>query len=244
MKNALIDTLDTLLHPQDPGGRWLAAQQLAREMGVKSILVAQISGPSKHIGWISTDMPAAWMEEYLGEGYMAVDPFLNGLADKPGSMQLDSGVLRRSEAGSKQAWALNHGLKDAGFGGLICSRYGAAGGPGKLVTLAFDCPAETARAAAPLEVQLFSALLASTLGQDDPPAAERYSSPGRPLLTARQQQVLSLLAQGMMTARIAETLGLSEAAVSLHFANARKALGASTREHALALALKQGLISL
>ncbi|WP_052272473.1 helix-turn-helix transcriptional regulator [Leisingera sp. ANG-M7] len=244
MKNELIDTLDRLLHPQDPAGRWQAAQDVAQRMGVKSILVAQADGTLKDISWISTDMPDSWMEEYLCEGYVEVDPLVSELAARPGSMVLECGSLQQSGDVPGKAVAYNHGLRGAGFATLHCTRFGPPRGAGKYVTLGYAEDLRTARSNSALEMQLFSALLASTIEQDAPPPRERYSPPGPPLLTTRQREVLSLLAEGMMTARIAEKLGLSEAAVSLHFANARRALGAATREHALALALKQGLISL
>ena len=244
MKNVLIDALDGLLHPQGQTGRWEAARNLAQHIGVKSILVADINGSLKQIRWMNTDMPASWMEHYISESYVEVDPFVEGLNARSGSMQLDCGVLRRDQAGTDREWSLNHGMKDAGFDGMHCARYGADTGLGKYVTLAFESQMDRAHAATPVELQLFSALLASTIGEDTPPDLQRFAPPPDPVLTQRQREVLSLLAEGLMTARIAEKLGLSQAAVTMHFANARKALGASTREHALALALSRGLISL
>ena len=244
MKNALIDTLDALLCPPDQTGRWQAAQNLAQQMGIKSILVAKADGTLKDISWISTNMPDSWMEEYLCEGYVEVDPLVEDLAARSGSMVLNCGTLQRSDGAPDKAWAYNHGLKAAGFGTLHCTRFGQPRGAGKYVTLGYEDSFRTARSSSGLEMQLFSALLASTIDQDTPPTEKRYGGTAPPLLTTRQREVLSLLAEGMMTARIAEKLGLSEAAVSLHFANARKALGANTREHALALAMKQGLIEL
>lgn len=244
MKNALIDSLDGLLHLPEQAERWQTAQQLARRFGIKCILVAGAHGAKKQIDWISTDIPASWIEEYLAEDYVQVDPCVERLAVLPGSLELDCGVARREDCAEVKAWTLNHKLKDAGFGGLHCSRFGEISGPGKFVTLGFEERCETAIAATPLDLRLFAALLAATINKDAPPPDQLFA-PGRGcVLTTRQREVLSLLAEGMLTARIAERLGISEAAVTLHFSNARKALGASTREHALALALSRGLISL
>jgi DNA-binding CsgD family transcriptional regulator len=65
----------------------------------------------------------------------------------------------------------------------------------------------------------------------------------KPTLTPRQCQVLTLLASGLQNGAIAETLGITEVAVRKHFTAARRALGANTREHALAIALRTGLIT-
>ncbi|UWQ78150.1 helix-turn-helix transcriptional regulator [Leisingera sp. S132] len=243
MKNELIDTLDRLLHPQDPGGRWQAAQDVAQRMGVKSILVAGLNLPAHSIGWVSTDMPGAWMEEYLSLGCIEIDQLIDDLLVRPGSATIECGTLHRGDARCRRHLDYNHGLKATGFGFLHCSYFGDRLGTGKTVTLCYSGGPEEAAQTTPLGIGLLSGLMASTITPDSPPPHQRYCPPqDRPLLTTRQREVLCLLAEGMMTARIAETLGLSEAAVSLHFANARKALGAATREHALAL--KQGLISL
>jgi DNA-binding CsgD family transcriptional regulator len=244
MKNGLIDTLDALLFSQDQQDRWHAAQRAADKIGVKSILVAQAVGIQGDIRWMNTDMPSDWIEEYLACGYVEVDPPVLNLSKQKGNMSVDCGVLHRGDASDKREWDLNHGLKAAGFGSLFCSCYKDATGYDRFVTLAYDGHHLEDQPASQVELQLFSALLASTIERDTVAPGNGYQ-PARPSpLTQRQREVLSLLAEGMMTARIAETLGLSEAAVSLHFANARKALGASTREHALALALTRGFISL
>ena len=61
-------------------------------------------------------------------------------------------------------------------------------------------------------------------------------------LTARQQEVLSDLANGFRTGQIAERLGVSISVVDLHIREARRRLNAMTREQAVAVAIKDGLI--
>jgi DNA-binding CsgD family transcriptional regulator len=71
----------------------------------------------------------------------------------------------------------------------------------------------------------------------------------RPLLSppnrgpsAREREVLGLLARGSTDAEIATLLGLSSATVQTHVRNAKAKLGAKTRAQAVAMALGQGLI--
>lgn len=245
MKNALIDALEMLLHPQDPGGRWQAAQDLAGRMGIQSILVGKINLKAKQFSWISTDMPGAWMEEYIAENYSEIDPIINELRSGSGRATIECGTLRRDQVASHKDWNLNHGLKASGFETLHSSYFGSDLETGKAVTLCYAGGSDSTPQTAPLDTDLLSGLLVSTITHDSPPEQHSYHlQPNLSPLTQRQREVLSLLAEGMMTARIAEHLGISQAAVTLHFSNARKALGASTREHALALALSRGLISL
>jgi len=64
-----------------------------------------------------------------------------------------------------------------------------------------------------------------------------------PELTPREADCLKYLASGLKSKAIAHELGIRPVTVEFHFANARSKLGAKSREHALALALKHHLIS-
>ena len=76
-----------------------------------------------------------------------------------------------------------------------------------------------------------------------PPAASAPPPCGSPL-SAREQEVLGLLAMGASGAEIAERLFISPATVRTHIGNAMEKLGARTRAHAIALALQRGAIAL
>lgn len=62
--------------------------------------------------------------------------------------------------------------------------------------------------------------------------------------SAREREVLGLLAMGATDPQIAVELGLSPATVQTHVRNAKTKLGARTRAHAVALGLERGLIHL
>lgn len=61
-------------------------------------------------------------------------------------------------------------------------------------------------------------------------------------LTRREIECLEWLGRGFVYLEIATTLGITVATVALHVGSARKKLGAATREHALVIALRRGLI--
>ena len=61
-------------------------------------------------------------------------------------------------------------------------------------------------------------------------------------LTRREKEALPLLANGFSNAEIADKLDIGLPTVALHLVNARKRLGAKSREHAIALAIRAGLI--
>ncbi len=67
----------------------------------------------------------------------------------------------------------------------------------------------------------------------------RHSSPH---LSAREREVLGLLAQGLTTKEIARTLGITERTVKFHIAALFNKLGATTRAQAVALATQRHLL--
>ncbi len=66
--------------------------------------------------------------------------------------------------------------------------------------------------------------------------------PGVRIPSAREREILSLLAEGETDSQIAARLSLSPATVQTHVRNAKAKLGARTRAQAVALALARGLI--
>ena len=63
-----------------------------------------------------------------------------------------------------------------------------------------------------------------------------------PVLTPRERDCLAFVADGLRTAELAHRLEVSEATVEFHLANARRKLGARTRDHAVALAIRSGML--
>lgn len=61
-------------------------------------------------------------------------------------------------------------------------------------------------------------------------------------LTRRECQCLQELARGERPQSIAATLGIAPITVDFHIRNARRKLGARTREHAIAIVVSEGLL--
>jgi DNA-binding NarL/FixJ family response regulator len=70
--------------------------------------------------------------------------------------------------------------------------------------------------------------LAEYLGQDDP--------------TPRELEVLTLIREGYRNKQIADRLSISETTVNFHIKNLVEKLGANDRAHAVAIAIRRGLL--
>lgn len=74
------------------------------------------------------------------------------------------------------------------------------------------------------------------------PAIDRRGQ-GKAPITRRQRQILQLFADGLTSAQAAEQLGLSSETVRTHAKAALPRLGATDRAHAVAVAMRAGLIA-
>jgi DNA-binding CsgD family transcriptional regulator len=61
-------------------------------------------------------------------------------------------------------------------------------------------------------------------------------------LTGRERDVLTLLADGLLLEEIAKQLGIGVETVRTHLRKASERLEATNRTHAVAIAIRQGLI--
>jgi DNA-binding CsgD family transcriptional regulator len=78
----------------------------------------------------------------------------------------------------------------------------------------------------------------STFGEDEGDAANNTTT-----LSNRQMQVLGLVAEGATDNEIAIQLGLSAKTISFYMKEIRARLDARSRAHAVALAMRQGILS-
>lgn len=70
----------------------------------------------------------------------------------------------------------------------------------------------------------------------------RATSPAPPKLSAREEEVLALLADGMGTSEIAGSLYMSESTAKTHITHIYQKLGAANRAQALVAAMRLGLL--
>jgi len=99
---------------------------------------------------------------------------------------------------------------------------------------------QSIRQAAAGEITLPTGLLLGLLNRT--PRDKRAFARGRDTLTAREREILTLLARGKTVDEIAEALTISPLTVRTHIRNLLKKLGMGSRLQAVTYALKHGLI--
>jgi len=148
-------------------------------------------------------------------------------------------VLRSDTALSNVADLAAHELAHAPCSGGFTLSLGVDQTAGWQLTPAGDKPMRPERKVAAQRVAIQSYALFMRI-LDDQLACETEPKS----LSRRERQCLTLLAQGLRTQRIAERIAISPATVEFHFKNARKKLGALTREQALAISVQNGWLQL
>ncbi len=122
------------------------------------------------------------------------------------------------------------------------------GGGGHAEPFALEAPATVVEVAATVTAEVLPSRHLITLAPVTTGAAQRgrFAAPEPPAPrspTAREREVLELLAGGRTDGQIADLLELSPATVQTHVRNAKSKLGARTRAQAVAIALQRGLIA-
>ena len=74
-------------------------------------------------------------------------------------------------------------------------------------------------------------------------APSAAASPGPEALTAREQEVLALVAAGRTNRQIGQQLYISDKTVSVHVSNLLAKMGAHSRTEAAAIARRDGLLA-
>ena len=210
--------LSDLLRAAGPGKAWQAFAVFAGDLGFDRIIRYDLS---QDIPTVLTTFGDDWQRHYQDRDYSRIDPFFEhcckpGIPVATGAAYLDDYdylapaqrklVLEAREAGF-----------NAGFSLVLPDQD----------TCAWNIGSSLPRS----DVEALRAELARTL-----PLALRMVSlhlnPG-PALTAREAEVMLLLAAGNRVPEIAHALGLAVVTVDLHLRNARTKLGARTRDQAL-----------
>ncbi|MEM7701045.1 MAG: helix-turn-helix transcriptional regulator [Pseudomonadota bacterium] len=71
---------------------------------------------------------------------------------------------------------------------------------------------------------------------------DREKSDHSPLLTAREREILVLVARGLSTREVAQEVNIAPRTVDRHIENARLKLGARNRTHMVVRAMAEGVL--
>lgn len=114
---------------------------------------------------------------------------------------------------------------------------------GLRAVLRSDASGEEIRTALAATLAGLVVLHPDALGVSVARVSERARAGGRAALTAREVEILEMMAEGMGNRRIATRLGISGHTVKFHVTSILAKLGAATRTEAVAMSIRDGRIS-
>lgn len=182
---------------------------------------------------VNVSYPREWVNLYIKEDYSKIDPILRSHYGRF-LTQLWSGTYRQATSPPEQKFIKNaqaFGLSDGITLGVACHRNGA----GSVFSFAGKSLSDPARHIALLEY-LVPHLHVALMRTVSP------SPTHNPDLSHREREVLDWMKEGKTSWEISHILHISERTVNFHVQNILSKLQASTRGHAIALAMQQGLI--
>ncbi|QPH54773.1 helix-turn-helix transcriptional regulator [Pontivivens ytuae] len=238
-QNRLIDRLDMLASCGADEAGWERAVEQIRAHGVSGVNMGEMDARTGEILWMRSTMSEEWISTYIREDFAKHDPMVH-------HAMRSTEVKIQDVADAPEAQPLRDIYDSMKQEGHQCT-YGRASLTARkdvrcVINLASDQPLEDfiAEDGEPL-LRLTLSLLTERFGQakfGDVYAGQTGT------LTGRERTILQLMGLGLRNDRIAERCGIAEVTVRMHMAAARRKLGATTREHALAIALTRGLIDL
>ena len=239
--NALIDAAALFDRSLSSDEAWLKSVDFMERRGFGALNVAEISNRDGSVLWFRSSMEEKWLDDYFQQGFLDVDPFILGANVGYMSMQMTEGTVDDIEVPVEIPADYADQISAWGYGNLDTEIYGNKDCVSKMGIVL--CRPDKLQPVAE-ENRLICGMLASVVSAPNSP-----QSPGAtPLLgialSDREKDVLRYLASGLRNDEIAWRLGIAEVTVRAHSNAAREKLNAATREQAIAIGIKRGLLDL
>lgn len=246
-KNFLIDICDSIGLLNDEHSKWQSASKLVELVGGKHFNDGEFLRSNGARIWARSTMPETWLNEYISAGHVHFDLVVKDGRRRTKKMGFDlSELAQQGDIINQGEQKLVHAMLDANYGFLSAQSFcGEDSDVVRLFAVAFDRNIDPKSDIDYEKLNMIEAFVPTLLGtQVKPTSPGLQRSVGAYRLTERERDVLSYLASGMHTGQIADKLALADVTVQKHLRNARQRVGAKTREQAVAIAMKAGVIDL
>lgn len=237
MSAAALDFCSGLLDQTDVGAIWRGMADFGRASGFDacSLTMVECDGSSLRSVLFKSDLPDEFQRLYLDGGLISHDPFLTigcrNIRVKMVGAQPHTKLQPPTRGKARFLECAADFGAVAGLGIPVRDRRQARWG-GWIFSSSSPEPKEAGIKASTNALRLAGMLAYERI--------EALSLPTYRPLSGRERDCLHYLAQGLRVARIADRLAISPSAVNLYVANAKRKLGAATREQAVARAIVSG----
>lgn len=244
--NFLTDAFDGLHNCKTDDDIWFGIHQLLSDIRAKHFSACEMVKKDQTLLWMTTSVAGEFTEEYLANRYYLADPIFRDGLMKSTVVNIRCGDMYQADDTTNMLERRhNLALKDAGYGEVRAQSFSPDdSSTSRFVTLCFEDNDDILLHIDQAKVTQAQSLISIFQNKPTSSNAPGLAKLGAHALTPRERDVLCYLSQGLMTAQIAEKLGLAVVTVNKHFNNAKKRLNATTRQQALAIAMASGAVNL
>lgn len=240
-ERTVIDINNRFQDTDESHDSWSIAQGIIHDIGGCALNMGGTSLLGDQMGWGLSSMSQDWLKRYDTKSYHLVDPFIAALIAGLPEVKTDCGILGPTDP----AHDLNHDLKAHGYGSLYASTSGSLSS-GYRSMVVFCSERTLAQVDADIgfgRLKIIHAIIAANIPtQPNAQVSERLNVREKSL-TTKEHDVLRWLACGLRNDQIAFKANIAEVTVRKHLLSIRQKLGAATREQAIAIAVRDGWLS-
>ncbi len=247
LENFTIDLLDNFDLQGDQERNWLIANKISEALGGSSLTMGAIGVTDDSPLWMRSSMGVDWLTEYVDQKYYEADRLTAHTKISANPLIVAAGT--ETDRGTAGWYNLNHALSDAGFKSLYLTPF-SGGCAGVRTAVTFNTALTPQEMSDPVhlrKIRILSTFMAGYIGapeSDAPTSAGKVTLTPRAMLSPRERETITYIAQGFRNSQIAHIMNIAEVSVRKNIVSVRRKLGATTREQAVAIAVKDGLISL
>jgi len=250
MKNSLSDLMNNL-NASTSEGSWLLALDFFQDLGFHIINYGMITKSNEEIVGFHSNMNAQWMEHYMQNKYGASDPFANYVIKNNKSILYSKdGHSELNIAKNSMAEKIMNEASEYEFENSICipihNKFGELITGFNLVTRMNQADFKAMLAEQQCDILMAAAFVNNQMIDTSIIDCEMESWFVNPhakhLLSDRELETLKWLSDGHRNDRIAEKMKIAAVTVNYHMTEVKRKLGAKTREQAVAIAYKKGLL--
>lgn len=250
MKNSFVDLMSDL-NASTQENCWIHATQFFGKFGFHITTYGILDKNTGNILGFHSNMADDWMAYYMTQDYRLDDPWAQYIVGN------DTPVLYSREGESElivKKGSLGEAMMDDvshyGLNNSICipihNKFGDVNTGFNLGSDMNHAEFKAMIAEYKEDILLGAALINNNLAATSPTDCDMPSWFVNPhmknLLSERELEVLKWLSEGNRNDRIAEKMNIASVTVNFHLKEIKRKLGARTREQAVALAFKQGLL--
>lgn len=232
--------------------RWRVMNETLRSLGADAVNITEISPVTGLPFWFFSSLGPEILNSYISEGHNENDYLVEHASRHSGSLVWQPGdVLQAHHRGQSEqtrpsVLTFANFVKDSGYRVLVSNTLASPDGISmRNVTYCSKLSAaEALQSGNQRKIQLTLNILLPWVQPPDHRDGPEFRASTAPALSRREVEALCFLANGYMTARIAEAMNIAEVTVDKHLGSAKLKLGAQTRAQAVAIAIRERLLPL